>query len=107
MDWLHINTISYDDKTGTFYCARNQIGSVNEYQQIKIKMPGKPEIQWPSSFRKYLLKPSSGTKYLVDNMVHIFLMKKNNKLNVRFDNNIVVTNGDKKNGKFSAPQNIN
>ncbi|MCH3997272.1 MAG: aryl-sulfate sulfotransferase [Lactobacillus amylovorus] len=108
MDWLHINTISYDDKTGNILLsARNQdmIWSMN-YQTNKINwiFSSKPESQWPSSFRKYLLKPSSGTKYPGGQHGVYILNEENNKLNVLlYDNNIVVTNGDKKqSGKFSA-----
>lgn len=108
MDWLHINTISYDDKTvNILLSARNQdmIWSMN-YQTNKINwiFSSKPESQWPSSFRKYLLKPSSGTKYPGGQHGVYILNEENNKLNVLlYDNNIVVTNGDKKqSGKFSA-----
>ena len=108
MDWLHINTIDYDAKTGNILLsARNQdiIWSMN-YQTKKINwiFTSKPAKEWPSSFHKYLLKPSKGTKY-PGGQHGIYLLKETgSKLDILlYDNNIAVTNGDKKqSGKFSA-----
>ncbi|WP_413463004.1 aryl-sulfate sulfotransferase [Lactobacillus helveticus] len=108
MDWLHINTIDYDAKTGNILLsARNQdiIWSMN-YQTKKINwiFISKPTKEWPSSFHKYLLKPSKETKYPGGQHGVYLLKETGSKLDILlYDNNIAVTNGDKKqSGKFSA-----
>lgn len=108
MDWLHINSIYYDPKTDNILLsARNQdiIWSMN-YRTNKLNwiFTSKPAKEWPSSFRKYLLKPTKGTKYTGGQHGLYILKESGNKLDILlYDNNIAVTNGDKKqSGKYSA-----
>lgn len=108
IDWLHINSIDYDPETdNVLFSARNQdmIWSMN-YKTNKLNwiFTNKPASKWPSSYRKYLLKPTSGTKYPGGQHGVYILSKKGSTIRVLlYDNNIAVTNGDKaQSKKFSV-----
>lgn len=108
MDWLHINSVNYDEKTGDLLLsARNQdmIWSIN-YKTKKLNwiFTNKKASSWPASYRKYLLTPSKGTKYTGGQHDLYLLNHDGDKLDILlYDNNIAVTNGDKSaSGKYSA-----
>lgn len=108
IDWLHLNDVDYDAKTGDILLSsRNQdmIWSMN-YKTKKLNwiFTSKKASTWPKKYRKYLLKPTAGTKY-TGGQHALYLLKHNGKnLDVLlYNNNIAVTNGDKTaSGKYSA-----
>lgn len=108
IDWLHLNDVDYDAKTGTvLLSSRNQdMIWAMDYKTKKLKwiFTSKKASSWPKEYRKYLLKPAAGTKY-TGGQHALYLLKRNgNKLDVLlYNNNIAVTNGDKDtSGKYSA-----
>lgn len=107
IDWLHINSLYYDQKTGNLLVsARNQdiTMSIN-YKTGKINWiySGKKKSSWPKKYRSKLLTPTKGTKITGGQHDLTLLSDKNGKLKVLlYDNNIDVTNGDSKtSGKYS------
>ena len=106
IDWLHMNSLYYDQKTGNLLVsARNQdiTMSIN-YKTGKINWiySGK-KSSWPKKYRSKLLTPTKGTKITGGQHDLTLLSDKNGKLKVLlYDNNIDVTNGDSKtSGKYS------
>lgn len=107
IDWLHMNSLYYDQKTGNLLIsARNQdiTMSIN-YKTGKINWiySGKKKSSWPKKYRSKLLTPTKGTKINGGQHDLTLLSDKNGKLKVLlYDNNIDVTNGDSKtSGKYS------
>ena len=107
IDWLHMNSLYYDQKTGNLLVsARNQdiTMSIN-YKTGKINWiySGKKKSSWPKKYRSKLLMPTKGTKITGGQHDLTLLSDKNGKLKVLlYDNNIDVTNGDSKtSGKYS------
>lgn len=107
IDWLHMNSLYYDQKTGNLLVsARNQdiTMSIN-YKSGKINWiySGKKKSSWPKKYRSKLLTPTKGTKITGGQHDLTLLSDKNGKLKVLlYDNNIDVTNGDSKtSGKYS------
>lgn len=107
IDWLHMNSLYYDQKTGNLLVsARNQdiTMSIN-YKTGKISWiySGKKKSSWPKKYRSKLLTPTKGTKITGGQHDLTLLSDKNGKLKVLlYDNNIDVTNGDSKtSGKYS------
>lgn len=107
IDWLHMNSLYYDQKTGNLLIsARNQdiTMSIN-YKTGKINWiySGKKKSSWPKKYRSKLLTPTKGTKITGGQHDLTLLSDKNGKLKVLlYDNNIDVTNGDSKtSGKYS------
>lgn len=107
IDWLHMNSLYYDQKTGNLLVsARNQdiTMSIN-YKTGKINWiySGKKKSSWPKKYRSKLLTPTKGTKITGGQHDLTLLSDKNGKLKVLlYDNNIDVTNGDSKtSGKYS------
>ena len=107
IDWLHMNSLYYDQKTGNLLVsARNQdiTMSIN-YKSGKINWiySGKKKSSWPKKYRSKLLTPTKGTKITGGQHDLTLLSSKNGKLKVLlYDNNIDVTNGNAKtSGKYS------
>lgn len=108
IDWMHLNDVDYDPQTGNILLSsRNQdmIWAMN-YKTKKLSwiFSSKKASSWPKSYRKYLLKPSRGTKY-PGGQHALYLLKHNgSKLDVLlYDNNIAVKYGDKKaSGQYSC-----
>lgn len=107
IDWLHMNSLYYDTKTGNLLMsARNQdiILSLN-YKTKKINWiySGKKKSSWPLKYRSKVLTPTKGTTITGGQHYLSLLSEKNGKLKILlYDNNIDVTNGDKKtSGKYS------
>lgn len=107
IDWLHMNSLYYDQKTGNLLVsARNQdiIMSIN-YKSGKINWiySGKKKSSWPKKYRSKLLTPAKGTTITGGQHDLTLLSSKNGKLKVLlYDNNIDVTNGNAKtSGKYS------
>nr|WP_225431399.1 aryl-sulfate sulfotransferase [Limosilactobacillus mucosae] len=107
IDWLHMNSLYYDQKTGNLLVsARNQdiTMSIN-YKSGKINWiySGKKKSLWPKKYRSKLLTPAKGTTITGGQHDLTLLSSKNGKLKVLlYDNNIDVTNGNAKtSGKYS------
>lgn len=107
IDWLHMNSLYYDQKTGNLLVsARNQdiTMSIN-YKTGKINWiyPGKKKSSWSKKYRSKLLTPTKGTTITGGQHDLTLLSSKNGKLKVLlYDNNIDVTNGNAKtSGKYS------
>lgn len=107
IDWLHMNSLYYDQKTGNLLVsARNQdiTMSIN-YKTGKINWiySGKKKSSWPKKYRSKLLTPTKGTTITGGQHDLTLLSSKNGKLKVLlYDNNIDVTNGNAKtSGKYS------
>lgn len=107
IDWLHMNSLYYDQKTGNLLVsARNQdiTMSIN-YKSGKINWiySGKKKSSWPKKYRSKLLTPVKGTTITGGQHDLTLLSSKNGKLKVLlYDNNIDVTNGNAKtSGKYS------
>lgn len=107
IDWLHMNSLYYDQKTGNLLVsARNQdiTMSIN-YKSGKINWiySGKKKSSWPKKYRSKLLIPAKGTTITGGQHDLTLLSSKNGKLKVLlYDNNIDVTNGNAKtSGKYS------
>ncbi|MFR0582642.1 aryl-sulfate sulfotransferase [Limosilactobacillus mucosae] len=107
IDWLHMNSLYYDQKTGNLLIsARNQdiTMSIN-YKSGKINWiySGKKKSSWPKKYRSKLLTPAKGTTITGGQHDLTLLSSKNGKLKVLlYDNNIDVTNGNAKtSGKYS------
>lgn len=111
VDWLHQNAVDYDknDKS-IIISSRNQDMIMKlDYKTNHIKWiySGKKKSSWPKAYRQYLLKPTKGTTitggqhglYLLNNGNGAKASSENIML---YDNNIDVTNGNKKtSGKYS------
>lgn len=108
IDWLHMNSLYYDQKTGNLLVsARNQdiTMSIN-YKSGKINWiySGKKKSSWPKKYRSKLLTPAKGTTITGgQHDLTLLSSSKNGKLKVLlYDNNIDVTNGNAKtSGKYS------
>ncbi|WP_257611018.1 aryl-sulfate sulfotransferase, partial [Oenococcus oeni] len=66
IDWFHQNAVDYDKNDNSILISgRNQdlIMKIN-YKTDKIEWiySGKKASSWPKKYRKYLLKPTKGTK---------------------------------------------
>ena len=115
IDWLHMNSLYYDQKTGNLLVsARNQditmsinykSGKINWIYSGKINWiySGKKKSSWPKKYRSKLLTPAKGTTITGGQHDLTLLSSKNGKLKVLlYDNNIDVTNGNAKtSGKYS------
>ncbi len=110
IDWFHQNAVDYDKNDNSILISgRNQdlIMKIN-YKTDKIEWiySGKKASSWPKKYRKYLLKPTKGTKITGGQHGLYLLNDENNNPSseniLLYDNNIAVTNGDKKtSGKYS------
>ncbi|MCI1921196.1 MAG: aryl-sulfate sulfotransferase [Liquorilactobacillus nagelii] len=107
MDWFHQNSVDYDKTDHSILVSsRNQDLIMKlDYRtnQIKWIYSGKKSSTWPQKYRKYLLKKTKGTTTTGGQHGLYLLSHKNGKETIiLYNNNVSVTNGDKKNsGKYS------
>lgn len=107
MDWFHQNSVDYDKTDHSILVSsRNQDLIMKlDYRtnQIKWIYSGKKSSTWPPKYRKYLLKKTKGTTTTGGQHGLYLLSHKNGKETIiLYNNNVSVTNGDKKNsGKYS------
>lgn len=107
MDWFHQNSVDYDKTDHSILVSsRNQDLIMKlDYRtnQIKWIYSGKKSSTWPQKYRKYLLKKTKGTTTTGGQHGLYLLSHKNGKeIIILYNNNVSVTNGDKKNsGKYS------
>ena len=107
VDWLHVNALWYDQKTGNVLSsARNQDLNMSfNYQTEKINWiySGKKAASWPKKWRKYLLTPTKGTTITGGQHGLTLLSEHGQQLKILlYNNNINVTNGNAKtSGKYS------
>ncbi|WP_156470469.1 aryl-sulfate sulfotransferase [Levilactobacillus senmaizukei] len=111
IDWLHQNAVDYDKNDDSIVISsRNQDLIMKlDYQTDHIKWiyTGKQKSSWPSAYRKYLLKPAKGTT-ITGGQHGLYLLNNDDKHSANsedfmlYDNNIAVTNGNKKtSGRYS------
>lgn len=107
IDWFHQNAVDYDKTDNTIMISgRNQdmIMKLN-YKTNKIIWiySGKSKSSWPKKYRSKLLTPTKGTTITGGQHGLYQLSKDKNGENIiLYDNNIDVTNGNKKtSGKYS------
>lgn len=111
VDWLHQNAVDYDKNDDSIVISsRNQDLIMKlDYKTNHIKWiySGKKAATWPKAYRKYLLKPTKGTT-ITGGQHGLYLLNNGGSNNANsenfmlYDNNIAVTNGNKKtSGKYS------
>ena len=107
-DWLHINALDYNSKTGKLLVsARNQdLVMQLDYTTGKIEwiFSGKDKNSWPAKYRDKVLSPTGNTKVTGgQHGVYLLDQKGDQETIMLYDNNIAVKNGDQKtSGKYSA-----
>lgn len=106
-DWLHNNSVEYDQNDHSILTSnRNQDLIMKlDYKTKKIKWlySGKKKTAWPKKYQKYVLTPVKGTKIpgaqhglnLLNDINH----NPNQEKILLYDNNVNVTNGNKKTSK--------
>ncbi|WP_341779382.1 aryl-sulfate sulfotransferase [Levilactobacillus sp. HBUAS70063] len=111
IDWLHNNAVDYDKNDNSIVLSnRNQDLIMKlDYKTSHIKWlySGKKKSSWPKAYQKYVLTPTKGT--IVTGGQHgLYLLNNGGKNSANsenfllYDNNIDVTNGNKKtSGKYS------
>ncbi|WP_167850198.1 aryl-sulfate sulfotransferase [Levilactobacillus suantsaiihabitans] len=111
IDWLHQNAVDYDknDKSIVISSRNQDMIMKLDYKTDHIKWiySGKKASTWPKAYRPYLLKPAKGT-VITGGQHGIYLLNNGGKNSANsedfllYDNNIAVTNGNKKtSGKYS------
>ena len=107
VDWFHQNAVDYDASDNSIMISgRNQdmIMKLN-YKTDKIVWiySGKKKSSWPKKYRSKVLTPTKGTS-ITGGQHGLYLLSKDKDSEdvILYDNNIDVTNGDKKtSGKYS------
>ncbi len=107
VDWFHQNAVDYDASDNSIMISgRNQdmIMKLN-YKTNKIIWiySGKKKSTWPKKYRSKVLTPTKGTT-ITGGQHGLYLLSKDKDSEdvILYDNNIDVTNGDKKtSGKYS------
>ena len=111
VDWLHQNAVDYDknDKSIVISSRNQDMIMKLDYKTDHIKWiySGKKAKTWPKAYRQYLLKPTKGTT-ITGGQHGLYLLNNGNGAKASsedfllYDNNIAVTNGNKKtSGKYS------
>lgn len=107
VDWFHQNAIDYDASDNSIMISgRNQDMIMKlDYKTDKIIWiySGKKKSSWPKKYRSKVLTPIKGTS-ITGGQHGLYLLSKgkNSEDVLLYDNNIDVTNGDKKtSGKYS------
>ncbi len=107
VDWFHQNAIDYDASDNSIMISgRNQDMIMKlDYKTDKIIWiySGKKKSSWPKKYRSKVLTPTKGTS-ITGGQHGLYLLSKgkNSEDVILYDNNIDVTNGDKKtSGKYS------
>ncbi len=107
VDWFHQNSVDYDESDNSIMISgRNQDMIMKlDYKTNKIIWiySGKKKATWPKKYRDKILTPTQGTT-ITGGQHGLYLLKHDGDSEdiMLYDNNIDVTNGDKKtSGKYS------
>lgn len=107
IDWFHQNSVDYDESDNSIMISgRNQDMIIKlDYKTDKIIWiySGKTKATWPKKYRDKILTPTQGTT-ITGGQHGLYLLKHDGDSEdvILYDNNIDVTNGDKKtSGKYS------
>ncbi|MFC6324079.1 aryl-sulfate sulfotransferase [Companilactobacillus baiquanensis] len=107
VDWFHQNAVDYDKSDNSIMISgRNQDMIMKlDYKTNKIIWiySGKAKATWPKKYRSKILTPTQGTT-ITGGQHGLYLLKHDGDSEdiILYDNNIDVTNGDKKtSGKYS------
>lgn len=107
VDWFHQNAVDYDKSDNSIMISgRNQdmIMKLNyKTNEIIWIYSGKKKATWPKKYRDKILVPTQGTT-ITGGQHGLYLLKHDGDSEdiILYDNNIDVTNGDKKtSGKYS------
>lgn len=107
VDWFHQNSVDYDESDNSIIISgRNQDMIMKlDYKTNKIVWiySGKKKSSWPKKYRNKVLTPTKGTS-ITGGQHGLYLLDKGENYEdvILYDNNIDVTNGDKKtSGKYS------
>ncbi|WP_164508377.1 aryl-sulfate sulfotransferase [Companilactobacillus kedongensis] len=107
IDWFHQNAVDYDKSDNSIMISgRNQDMIIKlDYKTNKIIWiySGKAKATWPKKYRDKILTPTQGTT-ITGGQHGLYLLKHDGDSEdiILYDNNINVTNGDKKtSGKYS------
>lgn len=107
IDWFHQNAVDYDKTDNTIMISgRNQDMTMKlDYKTNKIIWiySGKKKSSWPKKYRSKILTPTKGTS-ITGGQHGLYQLDKtaDGEDIILYDNNIDVTNGDKKtSGKYS------
>lgn len=107
VDWFHQNSVDYDESDNSIIISgRNQDMIMKlDYKTNKIIWiySGKKKSSWPKKYRSKVLTPTKGTS-ITGGQHGLYLLDKGKNYEdvILYDNNIDVTNGDKKtSGKYS------
>jgi len=107
VDWFHQNSVDYDESDNSIIISgRNQDMIMKlDYKTNKIIWiySGKKKSSWPKKYRSKVLTPTKGTS-ITGGQHGLYLLDKGENYEdvILYDNNIDVTNGDKKtSGKYS------
>lgn len=107
VDWFHQNSVDYDESDNSIIISgRNQDMIMKlDYKTNKIVWiySGKKKSSWPKKYRSKVLTPTKGTS-ITGGQHGLYLLDKGENYEdvILYDNNIDVTNGDKKtSGKYS------
>ncbi|MFD1419194.1 aryl-sulfate sulfotransferase [Companilactobacillus keshanensis] len=107
VDWFHQNAVDYDKSDNSIMISgRNQDMIIKlDYKTNKIIWiySGKAKATWPKKYRDKILTPTQGTT-ITGGQHGLYLLKHDGDSEdiILYDNNIDVTNGDKKtSGKYS------
>ncbi|WP_201307794.1 aryl-sulfate sulfotransferase [Companilactobacillus farciminis] len=107
VDWFHQNSVDYDESDNSIIISgRNQDMIMKlDYKTNKIVWiySGKKKSSWPKKYRSKVLTPTKGTS-ITGGQHGLYLLDKGKNYEdvILYDNNIDVTNGDKKtSGKYS------
>jgi arylsulfate sulfotransferase len=106
IDWFHQNSIDYDESDDSIVISSRHQDLVMklDYQTLNFKwiFCSRPASKWPKSYRKYLLTTADSQTHFTGGQHAATIWstsKANQKQLVLFNNNVAVTNGDKKTSK--------
>lgn len=109
-DWFHQNSVEYDKNDNSILISGRDQDMIMkiDYKTNKIKWiySGKKKADWPKKYRDKILTPTKGTSITGGQHALRLLSDENNNPDseniLLYDNNVNVTNGDKKtSGKYS------
>ncbi|KRN28869.1 arylsulfate sulfotransferase [Lactobacillus selangorensis] len=104
-DWIHINSLYYQKKTGDLVVSGRHQDIVMKLNYRTLKFVwiycGKPQADWPHQYRRYLLTPTKGTNFTGGQHAAILIpgTTANTDKLLLFNNNVSLANGDKKTSK--------
>ncbi|WP_300562530.1 aryl-sulfate sulfotransferase [Companilactobacillus sp.] len=109
-DWFHQNSVEYDKNDNSILISgrdQDMIMKIDyKTNEIKWIYSGKPKSSWPKKYRSKILTPTKGTSITGGQHALTLLNDENGNPDsedvLLYDNNVNVTNGDKKtSGKYS------